>query len=138
MQHRSCFDYSLGRPYPYCWFTPVVLILGAVLTAVFTVINFASSGYLLESIYSPDPNATTSKSYFDGLPTLFAGKVRPTCQSVSIPVNTKFFTNNTALRYTLKGVTGGAQATLPALIYHNNALEECIVQSVQLQFDAGT
>ena len=133
--HRSYISYTLSRPYPYRWLTPVAIIVGLAFIAFFSVINFASSGYILESIYSTNPNATTSHTWFGDWPSLLESKVRATCQPANIPVNTKFYTNNSALQYTLTSVRDAGDNSLPSMIYYNNQLEDCNVSSIQLQLD---
>jgi hypothetical protein len=45
--HKSIFSYNLSRPYPYPWFTWVVVIGGVLATALFSVVNLAADGYEL-------------------------------------------------------------------------------------------
>lgn len=52
------FSYSITRPYPFSWFTPVVVIGGLILTVVFTLLNLGSSVYSTKAIYTSDPNVT--------------------------------------------------------------------------------
>lgn len=133
--HSSRFSYTLARPYPYKWFTPVAVIGTLIFVAVFTVINFASSGYNLTVIYSHNPNRTTSQTLFGQWPSLLASKVIPTCQPAIVPVNTQFYTNNTALQYTLTNVRDQDGNNLPSLIYYNNQLQDCKVLLLQLILD---
>jgi len=46
--HESIFNYNLSRPYPYRWFTWVVLFGGLIATAIFSVVNLAADGYYLK------------------------------------------------------------------------------------------
>ena len=39
------FTYSLSRPYPYKWFTWVVIIGGICAIAFFSIVNLAANGY---------------------------------------------------------------------------------------------
>ncbi|MCJ1433391.1 hypothetical protein MMC27_002751 [Xylographa pallens] len=59
--HESMFSYGINRPYPFKWLTPVVLAGSLVATALFSFLNFASSGYDLVVQTSSDPNTTISK-----------------------------------------------------------------------------
>lgn len=43
--YQSYFSYKLERKYPLRWFTWVAVLGGLVLTALFTIINFATNGY---------------------------------------------------------------------------------------------
>jgi hypothetical protein len=43
--HESFFSYNLARPYPYRWFTWVVVTGGLAATTLFSAINLAADGY---------------------------------------------------------------------------------------------
>lgn len=135
-RYRSFFSYNLTRPFPFRWFTPVAVIGGLILTVLFTFLNFASSGYVLAIEMSTNPNATLSQSMGSMLrwPSYLTSKVRPTCQPISLPVNTQFFTNQTALVYTLTSVwqEEPQQTISPSLTYLENVLENCVVNSIQI------
>jgi hypothetical protein len=45
--HKSVFSYNLSRPYPYTWFTWVVVIGGILATAIFSFVNLVADGYEL-------------------------------------------------------------------------------------------
>ena len=96
--HSSFFEYNISRPYPFKWFTPAVVIGGAVAVVLLSILNLGSSGYTQTVQYSHDPNATVSdeasSKYWRSFPTT---KPQATCQSVNIPINTRLLTNNTAL-----------------------------------------
>ncbi|KAJ0148877.1 Dioxygenase swnH1 [Fusarium oxysporum f. sp. albedinis] len=55
-----------------------------------------------------------------------------------VTVNSDFFTNNTALTYTLSSVwergNDGQRVISPALTYHGNILQDCSVHSVEIDF----
>ena len=132
---ESVFTYGLSRPYPFVWFTPVVVLGTVIGLVIFSIINFASTGYTSVVEYSKNPNVTTSQAWFQDWPSLMTSKVRPTCQSANIPLNTKLLTNNTALTYTLTEVrrdTDGDRSYLPSLVYFNNPLLNCTVDGIQL------
>lgn len=59
--HSSIFPYPITRPYPFQWFTPVVIIGGVILTVIFTLLNFSSSVYYTKAFYTTNPNATIEK-----------------------------------------------------------------------------
>lgn len=56
--YSSAFSYNLTRPYPFRWFTPVVIVGFVVFTVVFSFLNFVSTGYTLVVEQSSNPNAT--------------------------------------------------------------------------------
>lgn len=140
-QHESLFSYNVTRPFPYRWFTPVAVVGGLLLAAVFTLLNFASVGYLLVVETSSDPNGTVSANPLPRLPSYFTSKTQPVCQPVTLPVGTRFFTNQTALTYTLTGVWQGGTADVtptisPSLTYHQNLLQNCSVATIQIDIDS--
>lgn len=58
MSHKSFLEYNITRPYPLKWFTPAAIIGGLIATVLFTLLNFASNGYLLVVESSLNPNVT--------------------------------------------------------------------------------
>ena len=60
--YESVFSYNLTRAYPYRWFTLVVLLGGLASLVLFSVVNLAANGYILEVVYTTDPNGTLSQS----------------------------------------------------------------------------
>lgn len=147
-RYESSFTYNITRPYPFRWFTPVVLIGGIVLAALFTFLNFASSAYILTIEATADPNATMSR-YVNSMqlwPSYLTSKVRPICQPTSLPVGTQFFTNQTALVYTLTSVWTETPTNVPqsvpqpiyspSLAYLNNVLESCNINSIQMDIES--
>lgn len=43
----SFFTYNVTRPYPFKWFTPLVIIGGCLAFTLFTVLNLITSGYYM-------------------------------------------------------------------------------------------
>jgi hypothetical protein len=43
--HESIFSYNITKPYPYRWFTWLVVLGGIAAAALFSVINLAANGY---------------------------------------------------------------------------------------------
>ncbi|KAF4943816.1 hypothetical protein FSARC_14824 [Fusarium sarcochroum] len=141
MEHKSFFSYAVTRPFPFRWFTPVAIVGGIVFLALFTFMNFASSSYELIVQNVLDPNATVSgRGWLHGYPSFLTTKVRPKCQPASLLVNSPFFTNNTALTYTLTNVwrygDDGEQIISPTLTYSNNVLQNCSINSVEINFES--
>lgn len=139
---ESIFTYNIGRPYPYKWFTPVVITSFIVATVLFSFLNFVSNGYDLIVQTSSDPNQTISDGvWFENWPSYLTSKAKPSCQSVDMHVNTLLFTNQTALTYTLKDVwqehaDGVNQSVLPSLTYFNNVIEQCVVTSIDMDLES--
>lgn len=138
--HELIFNYGVTRPYPFRWFTPLVLVGILVATVLFSFLNFASNGYDLVVKNSSNPNQTISEGlWFQNWPSFLAGKVKPTCESVDIHVNTLLSTNQTALTYTLIGVwqmQGNNRSIVPLLTYLNNPVDQCVICSVEMDLSA--
>ena len=135
------FTYSLSRPYPYKWFPWAVLIGGTVALTLFSVVNFAASGYDLVAQSTTDPNGTEAQtSWTEAQVFSLLNRVGPSCQTQDIPVNTEFYTNKLSLPYTLTNIwresASGASAVLPSLAYKNNTLEKCSVLLVQIDLES--
>ncbi|KAK8112527.1 hypothetical protein PG984_013053 [Apiospora sp. TS-2023a] len=140
-QQLSFFTYNISRPFPYRWFTPVAVVGGLLLAVGFTLLNFASVGYLLVVETSPDPNATVAANPLQPFPSYLTSKIQPVCQPITLPVGTQFFTNQTALTYTLTGVwqegAGDNGPTVsPSLTYHQNPLQNCSVSTIQIDIES--
>lgn len=60
--HHSWFSYSISKPYPFRWFTPVVLVGGVILAVLLSLINLSANGYYLKPLYTSDPNGTEALS----------------------------------------------------------------------------
>jgi len=138
----SLFSYNISRPYPFRWFTPVVFVGGAIAIALFSFLNFISNGYLLSVETCTNPNITVSQGiWFKHWPSYFTGNARPSCQSVDIPVNSKFFTNQTGLIYTLTSVwqpdaTTEQNIISPSLTYQNNLIQDCVINAIEVDLEA--
>lgn len=141
--HESSLHYNLSRPYPYQWFTPVVVVAGIALAVLFSVLNVGSQGYILDTQYTNDPNATQAVSdsaWFLKAPFNWGNSLRPRCEPMMIPVGYEFFTSNLGMRYTVAGVTQIAddtgsrvQQVLSSLSYLNNNLSSCAVDDITLK-----
>ncbi|KAF3023600.1 hypothetical protein E8E14_012112 [Neopestalotiopsis sp. 37M] len=133
--HQSLFSYELTRPYPYKWFTPVVTIGAVLFAALFSFLNLGSSGYNLVLKTSHDPNTTIAEGQQSARwPSFLNAAVQPSCQPTDIDVNSQFFTNNSALLYTLTAVwqeSEGVITFLPSLTYQNNILEDCSISAIE-------
>jgi hypothetical protein len=139
--HSSLFTYNITRPYPFAWFTPVVFIGGAIAIVLFSLLNFVSTGYYLSVEYSTNPNVTVSgRVWFNHWPSFLTSKVQPTCQPLDVQVNSKFFTNQTGLTYTLTAVwqhsNSSIQNVSPSLTYYNNPIQNCLINSIEVDLEA--
>ncbi|KAK6854449.1 hypothetical protein PG995_009542 [Apiospora arundinis] len=138
--HTSFFSYNVTRPYPFRWFTPVIVVGGILAAALVSFINFASTGFELVATSSNNPNATVDDPYrYGGIrwPSYFIDKTRATCAPATLPLNTLIYTKNNALAYTLRRVwrvkNSGTEEAMGSLVYLNNKLQNCNVTQVQIE-----
>ncbi|CAH0057694.1 unnamed protein product [Clonostachys solani] len=140
--HQSFYAYNLTRPYPYRWFTPVLIIGGIIFTTLFSLLNVATNGYELTAKSTSDPNSTlVERDWLSSVPSFLRG-VRSQCDSTIIPLQSLLKTNNSALPYTVDRVwrrtEGGGKETLGSLVYHNQPLQECRVIFVETNIEVQT
>jgi hypothetical protein len=141
--NASWFSYNITRPYPFRWFTPVVVIGGIVLTILLTLLNYVTTGYTLVNDEVSNPNATVSSgAWLPQWPSFLIHKVKPQCEALNLPLGSQFITNQIALTYTLTDVwqpstgSGFGQGISSTLTYYNNVIENCTVNSVELDYSA--
>ncbi|CAD0043380.1 unnamed protein product [Aureobasidium pullulans] len=96
----SSFCYSITRPYPYKWFTPVAVVGGIVLAALFSFINFYSNAYNMITITTNNPDIVEANRW-SHIPGSLTSRIHPKCEDAIIPVGSTFNTNQTALSYQL-------------------------------------
>jgi hypothetical protein len=134
------FTYPVTRENPYTWFSWFVIVGGICVAVLLSAINVAANGYELIVVYMDNYNSTVNQTRWTGRPPFsWFEKALPKCQTREIPVNTQFFTNNSALSYTLTSVwhqnKTGLIHPLPSLKYTNNVLENCTVQHLQVDLE---
>lgn len=142
--HESFFSYNITRPYPFRWFTPLVIGGGIVITVLVSFLNVAASGYELATISTTNPDKVRSGAeWFDSWPKWLAS-TRASCDPTTIPLQTGLYTNNTAtlLQYRVASVWtydasgSGKKTILGSLVYDNDPLLRCNVIAVQISIDA--
>lgn len=136
--YQSIFSYAIR------WFTPIVFVgfLGS--TVLFSYVNFVSIGSSLTNEVSRDPHISIANNkWFPNWPSFLTNKSQPTCQTLSLPVNTNFFTSQNALTYTLTDVwqpptarQNKTRTFAPSLAYYANILENCTVWSIEMDLEA--
>ncbi|CAD0056059.1 unnamed protein product [Aureobasidium pullulans] len=124
----SSFCYSITRPYPYKWFTPVAVVGGIVLAALFSFINFYSNAYNMITITTNNPDIVEANRW-SHIPGSLTSRIHPKCEDAIIPVGSTFNTNQTALSYQLVSLRNH-----PALSYHNRRLAFCEVTQILIDF----
>ena len=136
------FSYPLERPYPFRWFTWVALFGGLIAAVFLSFVSVATQGYETVAVYTSDPNVTeANQGLFAKWPDFLKVKTLPVCSPTSMPVNTHFFTNNTALTYTLRSITYNGDGERPpalaaSLPYKNNLLQRCRIEAIELELES--
>ena len=130
------FTYPITRPYPYKWFSWVVLVGGTCAFVFFSILNFSANGYVLAVKYTTYPNQTVAEKTWTQSFTLNE-KTVSSCEPQNLQVNTQYYTDKLSLVYTLSNIwqvqdNGGIQ-TLPSLPYTYNPLVHCTVAMIQLR-----
>ena len=134
------FSYSISRPYPYKWFSWLVIIGSICATVFFSALNLAATGYVLQVQYTTDYNGTVTKRRLtDKFPFSLLDKTSAICQSQDIPIGSQLYTDKLALPYTLIGVwqqDGDKIAPRPSLRYSNNPLKNCTLSYIEIDLEA--
>ncbi|RKL04818.1 hypothetical protein BFJ68_g3000 [Fusarium oxysporum] len=139
--HASYFSYNLSRPYPYVWFTPVVLVSGLIATALIAFLSVATQGYETISMATSNPNTTSdNRNPYSDWPSFLTANTKSLCSTTTIPIGTEFYTNNTALKYTVTKIWRGdnpkePDALLGSLPYLNNPFQSCAVNGITIEFE---
>lgn len=139
--HQSVFSYTLTRPYPFRWYTPVVVVVGILATVLFSFISLATSGYDVVTITTRDPNATTisNETYFHNWPSFFTSKTRPICDPHMLAVNGEYYTNNTVLLYEIQSVyavNSPPDSVISGDVsYLNNPITQCTVHAIRIRYE---
>jgi hypothetical protein len=139
--HTSYFSYNLSRPYPYVWFTPVVVLGGLVATALIAFLSVATQGYETISMPTSNPNTTSqNRNPFSDWPSFLTANTKSVCSATTIPINTEFYTNNTALKYTVTKIWQGEDPRFPnvllgSLPYLSNPLQNCSVNGITIELE---
>ncbi|KAK1599778.1 uncharacterized protein LY79DRAFT_586346 [Colletotrichum navitas] len=134
--HRSWFSYPITKPYPFRWFTPVVVIGGLVLAVLLSLANLSANGFYLKSVYIPDPNATEDSAnglWYRKPPFNWQSDVQAECQPRLLSVGDSFFTSNQGFRYTVEAIEDSAKRSQPAIRYKNNVLRDCVPTTINLR-----
>ncbi|KAF7551422.1 hypothetical protein G7Z17_g5033 [Cylindrodendrum hubeiense] len=132
--YASWFAYSITKPYPFRWFTPVTIVGCIFLIVIFSLINLGSSGFYLKTIYTDDPNGTltTGSHWYMKAPFNWEDDLAVKCQPKILSVGDRFFTSTLGLQYEVKSITRASDnakrsTSLPSVPYLNNTLEDCFL-----------
>ncbi|KAH7265661.1 uncharacterized protein BKA55DRAFT_590882 [Fusarium redolens] len=135
-------DLVIVAPYPYVWFTPVVLIGGLIATGLIAFLSVATLGYETVSTATSHPNVTSeNRDPFSNWPSFLTANTKSICSATTITIGTGFYTNNTALKYTITKIWRGDNPNSPdellgSLPYLSNPLENCAVSGITIGFEA--
>lgn len=152
-QHQSWFHYSLERPYPFRWFTPVFVSLAAAFAVLFTFINLAADGYTQKVVYTTSPNSTMGEHHwYMKAPWSWISTAQFSCQSPGITIGSPYYTSNqNTASYTVENMNttlppatdGAAEAevyaglnaqSLGITTYMNNTLRSCEMETMEVIF----
>ncbi|KAI0413344.1 hypothetical protein F5X98DRAFT_390874 [Xylaria grammica] len=135
--HQSFFEYSLTRPYPFKWFTPVAVVGGIVATILVSFFNVAAAGYELVPASSRDPNVTEAEreTWLSNLPSNLIGAI-PSCDATSMQMQSTFYTNKQAFPWTIQRISPVSNSSLlfGSVLYKNNVLQNCNVSIIRIEF----
>lgn len=147
-QYSSQFRYTIERPYPFRWFTPLVTVCGIAATALFTFVNIAADGYVQSVIYTTNPNSTLEEHHwYLNAPWSWISTARSSCQSPGVAIGNPYYTSNqqtgsytvTMMNTTLgpndEAVYPGLESkTLGTISYLNNTLHDCQMGDLMVIF----
>ncbi|PSR80093.1 hypothetical protein BD289DRAFT_441437 [Coniella lustricola] len=150
--HQSWFHYSLERPYPFRWFTPLFASLAVAFAVLFTFINLAADGYTQKVVYTTNPNSTLDEHYwYMHAPWSWISTAQFSCQSPGITIGSPYYTSNqntasytvTNMNTSLPSADGGdggevyagldAQS-LGVTTYLNNTFRDCEMGTMEVIF----
>lgn len=125
------FSYSVSKPYPFQWFTPLVIVGGLVLTVLFSFITYPANAYEMKIETSSDPSEFVRNKTLS-LPFAWwaSDDLKPKCESYDLSVGTQFFTSNKGFLYTVDKVSRYNSETNETEVdqsvsYLNNTLKDC-------------
>lgn len=146
--HQSMFHYSLERPYPFRWFTPVVTVAGIAAVILFTFINIAADGYTQAVVYTTNPNSTLDEHHwYLNPPWSWISTAHSSCQSPGVSIGSFYYTSNQqTASYTVTNLNttlgpdedivylGLTSKTLGITTYLNNTLGDCSMTDMKVIF----
>ncbi|KAF9769451.1 hypothetical protein IL306_013115 [Fusarium sp. DS 682] len=88
-----------------------------------------------------NPNTTSeNRNPFSDWPSFLTANTKSLCSATTIPIGTEFYTNNTALKYTVTKIYRGENpkapdALLGSLPYLNSPFQNCSVTGITIEFE---
>ncbi|KAI7773469.1 hypothetical protein LA080_010898 [Diaporthe eres] len=147
-KYSSRFRYTIERPYPFRWFTPLITVTGIAATVLFTFVNIAADGYVQSVTYTTNPNSTLEEHHwYLNAPWSWISTARSSCQSPGIAIGNSYYTSNQqtgSYTVTMMNTTLGpdddavypglASKTLGTTSYLNNTLHDCQMGDLMVIF----
>ncbi|KAI1339963.1 hypothetical protein F5Y15DRAFT_60270 [Xylariaceae sp. FL0016] len=136
-------SHSVERPYPVKWLTPIIIIGTLAFVVIAAFLGISTSGYELVPIESDNPNATVKEQVlFSSWPSYLTANTQASCTPVTIGGTGQYFTNNTALLFTIKSVLDGnatdVQSQNGELIYQSHLPRNCTIPVIQMNYHSKT
>ncbi|KAF4494614.1 hypothetical protein FAGAP_9256 [Fusarium agapanthi] len=95
-------------------FHSIILIGGLIVTALIAFLSIATQGYETISMATSNPNTTSeNRNPFSDWPSFLTANTKSLCSTTTIPISAEFYTNNTALKYTVTKIWRGDNPTEP-------------------------
>lgn len=131
------FEYPISRPFPFRFYTALVVIVFLIATVLLSLFNTIVTGYDLRVSYSNDPNTTTSQKMWYDKPA-FGGinKLASKCEAKEISVQQRFNTNKNGFIYSLSSIQkiqDDGTFPVPSMLYLNNTLEDCTINYIKIE-----
>jgi len=87
----ALFKYSISRPITQSWFTPTILILGAIYVVAITLVNVATVGYDSIAYTSTDFNGTHNLWFDIFVPSRGSFYDHRKCDATTLALNNRIF-----------------------------------------------
>lgn len=131
------FEYAVTRPYPFRFYTGIVIFFFLGATVLLSLFNTIVTGYDLRVSYSTKPNVTMAEKMWYDTPG-FGGikKLSSTCETKEIGVQQKFNTDKNGFVYSLNSIRSPqvvGDIPAPSMLYLNNPLENCAINYVKIE-----
>lgn len=139
-QHQSFFTYHQSRPYPFKWFTPLIIVIFILATVLFSLLNLVTTGYQITTEVTNDPNPTaTGQQWTRELPSYLSSRIQASCQPAILRVEDLISTNKSALTYAVKSISQEAPSgirVLSATEHHSNVLGKCNISNIDINLES--
>jgi hypothetical protein len=137
MPANSIFTYGVTRQYP-AKFTWIIIIGGAIVITLFTLVGFAGDAYQLEPYYTDDYNGTVGSVVWwqrQAFSWTTDEELATTCSPALLTIGGDHTTTNQAFHYEIKSFHYvGNESNIPLnALYSNNPLTDCQVEEITIE-----